>query len=313
MLSPAVRHLFGLSMPQSSVDLTARSAPQPTRIITPGDRDASQNTKEEPRTPWPAARLALTNQLWGAGFIFPGGELETLRLARPLGTSAQASLLIIGVGNGGPASSVTRNLGAWVTGIDNDPSLLAAARGLISKADLGKKVKIDSWDPANPNLVAKSHHHCLALEPLHGERPEPILSAMAKALKPNGQLVITELTTNAPLDESDPIIRRWAALERRNPANMVTGVSITRMLGRVGLDVRIAEDISDRHLSNTMVGWRVLVRKLDEQKQNEQKPDPQEAAILVAEAELWLLRQRLMKDGRLRMMRWHAFNRVPVV
>ena len=29
---------------------------------------------------------------------------------------------------------------------------------------------------------------------------------------------------------------------------------------------------------------------------------------MVAEAELWLLRRRLIRDGRLRMMRWHAIS-----
>jgi hypothetical protein len=51
-----------------------------------------------------------------------------------------------------------------------------------------------------------------------------------------------------------------------------------------------------------MLGWRVLMRDLD------RKPSAMEAAQLVAEAELWLLRRRLIRDGRLRMMRWHAIG-----
>ncbi|GAC1491848.1 MAG: hypothetical protein NVS2B11_16380 [Acetobacteraceae bacterium] len=38
-----------------------------------------------------------------------------------------------------------------------------------------------------------------------------------------------------------------------------------------------------------------------------------QAALLVAEAELWLMRWRLMKQGHLKMMRWHAINRIPIV
>ncbi|MEA2774995.1 MAG: hypothetical protein QOF90_401 [Acetobacteraceae bacterium] len=260
------------------------------------------------RSVWPASRLALANELWGPGFIFPGGEAEVLRLTRALGLSAAASFLLVGVGSGGPASSVTRNLGAWVTGMESDASLLAASRGLISRAKLGKKVSIKTWDREHPVFAAKSHHHCLALEPLLDARPEPILDGLARALKAGGQLVLTELTAEAPLNPADPIVRRWGLLEHRDPAAVQASVAVTRMLGRVGLDVRVAEDISQRHVEQAILGWRLMTRDLADQ-----KPTRQQAAELVREAELWLLRRRLIRDGQLRMMRWHAIARTSPV
>ena len=116
-------------------------------------------------------------------------------------------------------------------------------------------------------------------------------------------MVITELAAPVPLDPTDETVRRWGELERRDPAGIVAPVSVTRMLGRVGLDVRIAEDMSQRHLEHAMLGWRVMLRELG------RKPTRQEAVPMVAEAELWLLRRRLIIDGRLRMMRWHAISR----
>jgi SAM-dependent methyltransferase len=202
---------------------------------------------------------------------------------------------------------VARNLGAWVTGLDTDPSLLAAARSLVHRAQMGKKVSIKAWDPDDPAFEARTHHHCLALEPFLCGRPEPILDGLARALKPGGQMVITGLTAPAPLNPADPTVRRWAELDHRDPAHLVAPIAITRMLGRVGLDVRVAEDMSQRHLDHAMLGWRVLLRDLD------RKPSRQEAVLLVREAELWLLLRRLIKDGRLRMMRWHAITHVPIV
>jgi SAM-dependent methyltransferase len=259
-------------------------------------------------TAWPPARLALVHQLWGVGYIFPGGEIETLRLARPLGASEATSLLIVGAGSGGPAVSVGRNMGTWVTGMENDPSLLAAATELVRRSQLGKKIAIKAWDPENPAFVVRSHHHCLALEPLLGAQPEPILDGLARALRPGGQLVLTELASAAALDPNDPTVHRWSALEKRNPADVPIGISLTRMLGRVGLDVRISEDISKRYMDQALLGWRVMLRDL-----RDRKPTRQQAVQLIAEAELWLLRRRLIRDGRLRLMRWHALSRVPVV
>jgi SAM-dependent methyltransferase len=307
MLSAAVRNLFGRFSHHASeealeqevfVETEAEAAPLAVdiKVEPPGD------------IAWPPARLALVHQLWGAGFIFPGGELETLRLARPLGATEATSLLIVGVGSGGPASAVARNMGTWITGIESDPVLLDASLKRFTKTPLAKKVNLQTWDPHNPAFVAKSHHHCLALNPLLTARPEPILDGLARALKPGGQLVLTELASTAPLDRLDPTVSRWAALEHRDPVDVPVGISVTRMLGRVGLDVRIAEDISKRHMEQAMLGWRVLLREL-----RERKPTRQEAAHLVSEAELWLLRRRLIRAGRLRMMRWHAMSRVPIV
>lgn len=297
MLSSAVRLLFGRSPPALARPALLVAEPGPLRLGAP-------TADARPPTAWPASRLALTNRLWGAGFTFPGGEIETLRLSRPMGTSSAASLLLVGAGGGGPASSIVRNLGAWVTAMEHDPSLLAAARGLISRSQLTKKVSIKPWDPNKPDFGDKTHHHCLALEPLLGAQPEPILDGLARALRPGGQIVLTELGAPEPLNPKDPVVRRWGELERRDPADVLAPVAITRMLGRIGLDVRVTEDISDRHIEQALLGWRVTMRDLAGE-----KPNRQEAAQLVAEAELWLLRRRLIRDGRLRMMRWHAISR----
>ena len=305
LLPAAVRRLFRSPKTHRSVDTATDGGPAVAEAPAVAPK---QKAEPPPRTAWPAVRLALADELWGPGFIVPGGEAEILRLTRPLGASAATSLMIVGIGSGGAGLAVTKNTGAWVTGMDADPSLLAAARGLVTRAQVGKKVVIKAWDPQNPDFVEKSQHHCLALEPLNGKRPEPIIDGLARALKPGGQLVITELVANAPLDKADATVSRWAALEKRDPAGFVPGVAISRMLSRVGLDVRVAEDISARHMQQSIAGWRRLLHEL-----GDKKPTRQQAFALVMEAELWLLRRRLIRDGRLRMMRWHAFSRVPII
>ena len=57
-----------------------------------------------PPMTWSPDRLAITDGLWGEGYQLPGGELETLRLAKPLGLSAATSLLLLGAGDIGAAA-----------------------------------------------------------------------------------------------------------------------------------------------------------------------------------------------------------------
>jgi SAM-dependent methyltransferase len=305
MLNSAVRLLFGRTPPHPDKPRDsnfARMVPDVAMAVP------MVSVGGKSRTAWPAARLILSNELWGAGFICPGGESEILRLARPLGVSAAASLLIVGVGSGAPATVVTRNFGAWVTGAENDPSLLATARGFVGRSQMARKIKIVAWNPDEPAFGVGNHHHCLALEPFRKGQPEPIADALARSLKPGGQMVVTELTAGTPLNPADPTVRRWAELEQRNPSDVLAAVAVPRILGRIGLDVRVAEDISDRHIDHALMGWRTMLRDLATI-----KPPPLQAAQMVREAELWLLRRRLVRDGRLRMMRWHAISRAPSV
>jgi cyclopropane fatty-acyl-phospholipid synthase-like methyltransferase len=244
-----------------------------------------------------------TDALWGAGYQFPGGEIETLRLAKPMGLSKASSLLLIGAGGGGPACSLAVQLGVWVSGFESDPDLVAAAVERIEHRNLTKRAQIESWNPFEPNFREHFYHHGLALEPLHGSQPERTLTAIAAALKPSGHLMMIELVADSPLDPANPVVAAWAHLERRDARALPTEVAITRILGRLGFDVRVAEDVSDRHTHQALTGWRSTVRAMENV-----PPTRREAMRCVQEAELWMLRLRLLQHGSLRLVRWHAIG-----
>jgi hypothetical protein len=261
-------------------------------------------TPPRSEVPWPVERMCLNDVLWGPGYIFPGGEIETLRLAKPLGLSTASSLLLLGAGGGGPACSLATKFGAWVTGYEADADLAVLATERALRANLGRRAKIESWDPSEPEFAHTYFHHTMAFEPLRGALPEPLLTAVAAAMKPSGQLVLLELVSDRSLDPADPILAAWARKDNRLPAALPTELSITRVLGRLGFDVRIVEDLSERHMQQAMMGWRRAVRDMEVT-----KPSPREAGQMVSEAELWLLRMRLFHDRKLRLIRWHAIGR----
>lgn len=274
-------------------------APPPDR---PAAADAPPEAAVGPPA-WSRDRLAATDALWGAGYQFPGGEIETLRLAKPLGLSAASSLLLLGAGGGGPSCSLVTKMGAWVSGFEMDPDLKAAAEARIARANLAKRAPVDVWSPDAPSFRDSFFHHAMLLEALNGHRPEPVLAAIAAALKPNGQLMMTELVADPSLDPADARVQAWARLERRDPAGLPSEVAITRILGRLRFDVRVAEDVSPRHIHQTLMGWRTMVRHMEAG-----RPSRRQAMTFVREAELWLLRLRLIQMGQLRLVRWHAIG-----
>ncbi len=251
---------------------------------------------------WPRSRLDFAAKLWGEGFILPGGEQEVLRLARPLGVSPASSLLLLGSGPGGAARSIAVQLGGWVNGFEADPQLAAAGAELCTRAGVGKRAQVEAWNPADPQLAHRSYHHALALEAMRVGPPETVLGALALALRRDGQLALIEAVK---LSNSDDGFADWMRLERR-VTPVPAEASISRLLSRLGFEIRVVEDISPRHMSQALQGWRDAVHNL-----SGERPSPGQAAVIVREAELWWARIRLMRTGRLRLMRWHAIRRAP--
>ncbi len=299
MKLPHIGHWFGLDTVANALT-TASTAGAPASVLT-GSSHASQELADD--SPWPADRIAMADALWGEGFQFPGGEAETMRLIKPLGLSAATSLLLLGAGSGGPPCCIASEMGVWVTGYESDPDLLAAASERSLRAGLSRRAQMVAWDPESPRFERGYFHHGLALEPLRYGLVEPTLAALADALKPGGHLVLLETVADNPLDPLDPKVAAWQRLDGRRLDRLPAEITITRALGRLGFDVRIVEDISRRHVHQSVVGWREAVRGMAQA-----KPSHREAAQLIKEAELWLLRIRLFGSRALRLVRWHAIG-----
>lgn len=255
-----------------------------------------------PHVLWSPSRLALAEQLWDEGYTSPGGAAELLHLAAPLGLSAASSLLLVGAEAGGPAFSLANELGAWVAAQEAEAALRDRATLRLQSAGttLARRATVAAWDPAAPVFRRRHFHHAIAREALREGVAEPILAAIAASLKPHGQLVLVETTAPARLDAGDPAIAAWCRLEGRAPL-LPAEDAITRMLGRLGFEIRVVEDMSSRQIKLALLGWKRLVRELAAA-----RPEPAHASLVVAEAELWQHRIQLMHEGRIRLLRWHA-------
>jgi hypothetical protein len=253
---------------------------------------------------WPKSRVAAVEALWGDGFSSPGGGPEALRLVKPMALSNSVTLLLLGGGLGGPAMAISGSMGAWVASFEADEELRAIAAARLPKPDSGSpKITVSAWDPSQPAFRARSANHALLLEAMRGTQPAPVLEKLAAALSANGQIVLTELVADEPPSEKDREFAAWCRLDNRRP-HMPRAAEVTGALQKLGFDVRVAEDMSDRHITQTLEGWREAVKAMAAGP----RPTPQSAAAFVSEAELWLLRIRLMRRLGVRLMRWHAIR-----
>ncbi len=228
-------------------------------------------------------RLAVSDVLWGEGFLWPGGEAEIMRLVAPLGLSAAHSLLFVGCGAGGPARVISGSLGVWVSGFEADGKLAAIATRRLQRCGipLAKRATIGTWRPEAAAFPARGFHHGVLLDVLDSGDPVTILAAAIQAVKPGGQVIVVQTLAGT----------RGDALGR----------TIPQILEAHGCDVRIVEDESARHARLVLQGWRAMLRQI-----RGERPGAAEAASLVEEAARWLYRLRDIREGRLRVVRWVA-------
>ena len=253
---------------------------------------------------WPAARVAAVEALWGEGYMMPGGQAETLRLVKPLALSSSMTVLVLGGGLGGPAAAICANLGAWVASFEADAEQRDIAAARCVPADGGDgRITVSGWDRAAPAFTPHTANHAFLIEALRGTRPAPLLESLAGALSAGSQIVLTELTSDTSPSVQDREFAAWCRLDNRLP-EMPRAQEVTAVLRGLGYDVRVAEDVSDRHITQTLSGWREAVRTMA----TGPRPAAHTAAAFVTEAELWLLRIRLMRRLGVRLMRWHAIR-----
>jgi hypothetical protein len=250
---------------------------------------------------WPAGRIAAVEALWGEGFNGPGGAAEVLRLALPIGLAGDDRLLLVGGGLGGPAVAVSRGSGAGVSSYEADRELAAIARQRVGASAERERILFQDWNPRDPDFGVRCADHAMLLEGLRGADPVQTLDSLACALRPGAQIVITEMVADRPMPEKDREFAAWCRLENRAPV-LPRGEALTDALTRLRYDVRVVEDISAAHVSAALAGWRQAVQTIG----RGPVPSSASASMVVTEAELWLLRIRVMRRFGFRLLRWHA-------
>ncbi len=246
------------------------------------------------------SRLAWAERLWGDGCLIPGGPAEVERLASLLPLSPATTLLLLGRDAGGAAGTVIARRGAWVAAYQHDP--LLAERMTLRLRPFGRRAAVLPWQPEAPAFRARYHHHALALEPLAGGGSfGPVAQALAGALKPAAQLIMVEIVQgDGPA--TCPGLDRWLALEGRAGAPP-DREAVEAALQDAGFQVHVAEDAAPRQCAAIIESWVRLIEDLRAAGAGHLRAA---TASLIEEAELWLLRHRLLSSGAIGLRRWHA-------
>jgi SAM-dependent methyltransferase len=284
--------------------------------VYPGDpQEVEHETEPKPSTPpaepepgkakvplWSAERIEVVERLWGPELSTPGGIDHIVDMVRPLGLNPTMTVLEIGAGLGGGTRAICEEFGCWITGYEQWPVLAEAGMAHSRRKDMDKKAPINLFDPDSVELKPKSYNAVYAKESLFTVPNKATLMPMIHlALRPGGQLVFTDYV----IPESGKPGGRaqsWIESEPLRPYLWAKD-DYVECLQNLQFDIRIAEDITAKHQSHVLEGWRRLAAALEPG-----SVAPATVPHLVKEAELWARRSAVLKSGEVKVYRYFAIK-----
>ena len=251
----------------------------------------------------PVDRLALSQKIWGPGFLVPGGVDYVMTMVKLFGVNPAMSLLDLTAGLGGPSRHVSQFFDVYITAMERAPEIAKRAHSMSIDAGLGKKVPVTTYDPETVEL--KSHaFDCAYAEYLTVSvvAKERLIREVSKALKARGQFSFVDFVLADDGDLEDARLEALRKVERFAPVPW-TVKQYTDCLTASGFDVRICEDHTELFMQHVNQGWKQFVEHYDVKLMTRGSQ-----MAIAEEGELWMRRMTALQGGVLRVYRFYTVS-----
>ena len=255
----------------------------------------------EETSAWPSARRAFSQKLWGPGFVDPGGRDFTVHLLKPCALGPEHTVLDLTTGLSGGAQAASDMFGIWLDAMEPDPDLAKAAHAACEQKGYGKRVKVSGLDPSAMGLKKKRYDCIFVRERFHTFNDKPgVLRQIRDALKPKGQLVLTDFIQTTP--EPGPATEKWLGLSGDDQP-ILPIEDYQALFDAAKLQTMIFEEYTAEYRTRVLDGWSELVENLDKSEFTREFVD-----VLMEEAARWLALTRAMEAGEVGYLRVHAMR-----
>lgn len=251
--------------------------------------------------PWDEETIDIAQYIWGKGFCGPGGPEYIVALSKLLALSPEMSMLQLGAGIGGPARVLADRFGVWITGYEASENLVEKGNKLSKMAGMEKKAALQFYDPENVDSFDRKFDRALSKEALFAiQDKNSIIANVEEKLKPGGLFLMTEYVIGSDAVLGKDRYKEWVVGERMHPYPVLADELISMVKGN-RLQVRVSEDISMQYIEMINQAWSgadEVAAKLAKQEDGTQK-----IQTLMAEAEFWTRRKKLLEQGDLKLWR----------
>lgn len=266
--------------------------------------DVGASEPEEKIKYWGADRIKIIEDIWGVGFLGPGGEEMTNDIVKPFGLNPEHSVLDISAQLGGAPIVISEKFDVWLTGLQIHEDLVEATRRRVSESPVHRKVKIEVLDRNRPKIAKKAFDRILAKDCLYlVEKKALMLKALHNAMRLDGQITIIDYV----LPDDNPVpgaVQKW--MEAENDQLFLSPKTVyPEYFDRLKLDMRIQDNISEQYHKEIINAFQQFTERLGQKKATATE---EQMAILMHEAELWARRAALLESGEIMAYRYFAIK-----
>ncbi len=195
---------------------------------------------------WPGPRIAIIQALFGPGYVSPGGDAAASDLFAEANLGPKSQVLHLGSGIGGIDRLIYIKTGASVQAYDESRWRTREARAQAKAAGMSEKLKFHRCRLADFVLPKRKSDLVISKEALHGiEEKAALYARIATALKPGGQVVITDYQLGGRR-LMRPYLAAWFRVEPR-PIYLWDLARSVRVMQEAGLILAAAIDITGEH------------------------------------------------------------------
>lgn len=253
--------------------------------------------------PWDEKTIDIAQYIWGKGFCGPGGPEYIVGMSKLLALSPEMSMIQLGADIGGPARTLADRFGVWMTGYEQDESLVKAGNEMSKMQGLTKKVELETYAPDHKDFTGfdRKFDRAMAKESLcFIENKQAVITAVEEKLKPGGLFLITDYVLGHDAATAKDNYKSWKVGERSNPYP-VMAEDLSEMLKSANMQVRVSEDISIQYVEMINKAWRGADKIAAQLAKEEDGANM--IQILMREAEFWTRRKKLLEHGDLKLWR----------
>lgn len=255
--------------------------------------------KEEKQARWKADRVRVKEKIWGNGNVMPINNELVDKLIKPFGLTKDISVLDLAAGLGGLARKIATDFGSYVTGMEADADI--AARGMDQSVNLGlaKRAEIIAYDPKT--FVPDRHYDCIIMRELFFRVKDKahFFKTALSCMKNKGQVSMTDYCLETK-DRSNEAVAAW--LNHDEGASPVSMEDLTKVMGKMGFDVRTNEDLTEMYLHEILKRLALFAVFL-----KEHPPEESTKPLVLKEIEKWGLRASALQHG-LKFYRFYALK-----
>ncbi|MGC5258909.1 SAM-dependent methyltransferase [Gordonia sp. DT218] len=181
-------------------------------------------------------------------------------LVQRLDIGPDSHVLDVGCGVGGPALRIAKTTGARVTGISISQEQVAMATALADSEGLSARVSFHQEDATQISWPPESFDAAVAVESMmHMPDREDVFARIGHALRPGGQLVMTDTVLRAPVPAD-----KQAAVDRFFSSFGSSTIPVEQYVGLLQRSGFWFDEIVDVSTHTIHKAWQVLAARIVE-------------------------------------------------